>query len=94
MVLLILEKIKKKKKIILPTDLKKNDGIKKIQIDKNIINNFTIDKSYSERLKIKARKKIIETKHNPTMEEIIDDHNFIGSFLSKGSMTDKRKKKY
>ncbi len=94
MVLLILEKIKKKKKIILPTDLKKNDGIKKIQIDKNIINNFTIDKSYSERLKIKARKKIIETKHNPTMEEIIDDHNFIGSFLSKGSMTDKRTKKY
>ena len=93
MVLLVLEKIKKKK-IILPTDLKKNDGIKKIQIDKNIINNFTIDKSYSERLKIKARKKIIETKHNPTMEEIIDDHNFIGSFLSKGSMTDKRKKKY
>ena len=90
MVLLVLEKKKKKKKIILPTDLKKNDGIKKIQIDKNIINNVTIDKSYSERLKKKARKKIIQTKHNP----IIDDHNFIGSFLSKGSMTDKRKKKY
>lgn len=83
-------KNKKKKKIILPTDLKKNDGIKKIQIDKNIINNFTIDKSYSERLKKKARKKIIQTKHNP----IIDDHNFIGSFLSKGSMTDKRTNKY
>ena len=84
-----------RKKITLSIDLK-NENITKIPFNKNIndiIKNVNIDKSYTERLNKKTKKKILERKHIPTMNEILNDNNndnFIGSFLTKRNITNKK----
>ena len=84
-----------RKKIILPINFN-NENIPKIPFNKNInniINNVNIDKSYTERLNKKTKKKILERKHIPTMNEILNDNNndnFIGSFLTKRNITNKK----
>ena len=83
-----------RKKITLSIDLK-NENITKIPFNKNInniINNVNIDKSYTERLNKKTKKKILERKHIPTMNEILNNNNdnFIGSFFTKRNLTDKK----
>ena len=84
-----------RKKIILPINFN-NENIPKIPFNKNIndiIKNVNIDKSYTERLNKKTKKKILERKHIPTMNEILNDNNndnFIVSFLTKRNVTNKK----
>ena len=83
-----------RKKIKLLIDLK-NENITKIPFNKNIndiIKNVNIDKSYTERLNKKTKKRIEVRKHIPTMNEILNNNNdnFIGSFFTKRNLTDKK----
>jgi hypothetical protein len=83
-----------RKKITLSIDLK-NENITKIPFNKNIndiIKNVNIDKSYTERLNKKTKKRIEVRKHIPTMNEILNNNNdnFIGSFFTKRNLTDKK----